>query len=128
MKTPSRKLAEWITLILSALVVFSVVIYLVWDLSTPNSSIIEIEAKALVSEAQKKGNYFVLPIEVHNRGQKTISMVKLEVQLSGSKKAQSEEMEIQYLGRDSKQRVYMYLSEEPKSQEIQVRPIYYYFD
>jgi|GEM_PF-4680592 uncharacterized protein (TIGR02588 family) len=128
MKLPSRKLAEWITLVISAVVFLSVVFFLVLDLSETPSEYLEITATPLFSQIKKQGKLYILPLEVRNSGIQTLTAVKVRVSFGAKDQSAQEDIEIQYLPRQSAQKVYLNFERDPRLLDLKAKPVYYYFD
>ena len=123
-----RKLAEWMTLLVSAAILIGLIIYLVLDVTYPASPYVELEVNALRDQVQKAGSRFVLPIEIHNKGERTIAYASLRVDVAIGNEAEKENVEVEFLGRKSKTRIYKYFDSDPRSLKIGVTPVYYKFE
>jgi uncharacterized protein (TIGR02588 family) len=126
-KKPARLLAEWVTLIVSAATILGLIVYLVVELATPASSYVELVAQPVHAEIAQVGGRFVLPVEIENRGGKTAAYAKFRVTSDGQSGTETE-FELQYLGRNSRQRVYIYLDRDPRNMNVRVLPLYYRLD
>lgn len=124
-KVPGRKLAEWITLIVSSATILGLIAYLVMDIFTPASNHIELAATPVYGEAARAGNRFVLPIEIENRGGKTVAYASFSIAITGPDGKESETFELKYLAGNSKRRIYKYLPRDPKDVRIDLVPVYY---
>lgn len=127
-KLSSRKLAEWITLLVSAGTILALIVYLIFDLTTPASPYIELVARPLPAEAKQVGDRYVLPVEIENRGQKTIGYASFRIVITAPHGTQTDSIELQYLAKNSRTRIYKYLERDPKHSRIDISPIYYKFE
>jgi uncharacterized protein (TIGR02588 family) len=122
---PARKLAEWITLAVSTVTILALVAYLLFEFAAPASPFVELVATPLFSDAQKVGESFVLPIDIENRGRRTVALATFRITIAGANGEEYEHIELQYLARTSKQRIYKYLAREPKRGNVRIVPGYY---
>ena len=122
---PVRKLAEWITLIVSAATIIGLIVYLLFEFAAPDSPYVELVATPSVDEARKVGESFVLPIDIENRGGRTVALATFRITSAGANGEEHEHVELQYLARTSKQRIYMYLARDPKIANVRITPGYY---
>ena len=122
---PKRKLAEWITLVTSIVVILSLVVYLVHDLLSPASPYVEILARPAYAEVSRAGSRYVLPIDIESRADRAVARVNVRIAQAG---AQPDDVEIQYLGKRSTVRIYRYLDQDPRTLKIEIAPTHYVFD
>ena len=126
-KMPVRKLAEWVTLGVSSATILGLMTYLVLDLTEPDSPYVELVATPMHAEAQRVSERFVLPIDIANRGSRTVSHASFSVAVAGSERG-NETVEVEYLARESTQRVYKFVDRDPASAKVMVTPVYYRLD
>jgi uncharacterized protein (TIGR02588 family) len=124
-RMPVRKLAEWVTLIVSSATIVALIAYLLFEFAAPASPYVELVATPLFGNAQKVGESFVLPIDIENRGSRTVALATFRITIAGPSGEEHEHIELQYLARTSKQRIYKYLAREPKSANVRIVPGYY---
>ena len=120
----SRKLAEWITLLVSVTVIASLIVYLAFDLTRTTSPYVELVARPAVDEVSKAGDRYVLPVDIHNRG-RAVARANIRIVLSGG---EQHDVQIEYLGRGSKTRIYKYLDRDPRGARLTVTPTDYSLD
>ena len=120
----SRKLAEWITLLVSSSVLVALIVYLALDLTRTASPYVELIARPALAEVEKAGDRYVLPIDVHNRG-RAVARANIRIALDGS---ENHDIGIEYLGKGSKTRVYKYLDRDPRAVRLTVTPTHYALD
>ena len=126
-KMPVRKLAEWVTLGVSTATILGLTTYLVLDLTETDTPYIELVATPLHAQARRVGERFVVPIEIENRGNRTVTYASFSVAVAGSE-ARAETVEVEYLARESTQRVYKFVERDPASAKVTVTPVYYRLD
>ena len=123
-----RKLAEIISLTLSTLVLLGIFGYLAYEGFTRKpKDFLEVETRVLKEQIRKEGQYFVLPIEVANQGDRTPSMMTFTVTSSLTEKKVERSFEIQYLMRRDKRTVYILFEDDPSEASIEVHPTSYQF-
>ena len=125
---PVRKLAEWVTLGVSSATILGLMTYLVLDLTEPDSPYVELVATPMHAEARRVGERFVLPIDIANRGSRTVSHASFSVAVAGIDSGRNETIEVDYLARESTQRVYKFVDRDPASAKVTVTPVYYRLD
>jgi uncharacterized protein (TIGR02588 family) len=118
----ARRLAEWVTLILSVLIVAGLAGYLVQQGMVGDPETVPITAVPDVDGVQRLGEAFVLPIEVKNSGRKSLKGLQLEV---SSPDGTTVDVQIDYLGQHSTQTVYTIVKSDPRQAPVQVQPRVY---
>ncbi|MGV3532650.1 MAG: hypothetical protein ACO1QR_09805 [Chthoniobacteraceae bacterium] len=125
----NRKLAEWVSLITSALLILGVAAVLIHSALQPNEPVVEVTATAEMAKVQAKGERFVLPVRLENKGDRTVHDLTVEVSFQpNDAEPQTAEMTIDYLGEHSENVVYFYFEEDPKGLQIKTRPASYRLD
>ena len=123
-----RKLAEWTTLILSITVIGALTVYLILDLRSPASPYVELAVRAEYGEVRQVGNRYVLPIDIENKGDKAVGRANIRITIHGSQGTQTDDFEIQYLGKRSKTRIYRYFERDPRALKVEISPTHYAFE
>jgi len=123
-----RQLAEWVTLLASSVLVFGLAGFLVVQALQPHSKYVPVRATPRFEHIEKQGKQYFLPIEVENRGRRTIREVNIEVKWSEAGKPQSRDVPIDYLGEQSSQTAIVIFDADPKLLRIQAAPTYYRLD
>ena len=126
-----RKLAEMVTLGASALLILSVTVYLTYLGLRADDPAVPVEVRLLTDQVQQTGGQFVVPVEVRNRGQRTLRSVKVLVAhrpLNDGGGGDVTDFEIDYLGPSSTQKVYLHLDRHPHSLKLDLRPVHYALD
>jgi uncharacterized protein (TIGR02588 family) len=125
----SRRFAEWISLGISAVLLLCLAGYLLLQALTPDSPYLLAEARPLTAEVEQKGGRFILPIEITNRGRRTLRELKVEVRMTEpSGQADTRDLAIDYLGEQSTQKVFLYFEQDPRTLQIEARPVHYLID
>ncbi|MDQ3623420.1 MAG: hypothetical protein M3463_13170 [Verrucomicrobiota bacterium] len=125
-RSVKRKLAEWVSLGISAFIVLSLAGYLVYEAAQPNDPRVPIEVHPLLEEAREESGRHILPVRISNRGQRTVRDLKIElVTRQGEEEPLTLDITIDYLGERSEHTVYFYLDAAPRSLELETRPASY---
>jgi len=125
----NRKLAEWVSLIISSLLILGVASVLIYNALQPNEPVVNVLATAEMEKIQAKGERFVLPVRLENKGDRTVHDLTVEVSFQPKDaEPQSAEMTIDYLGENSENVVYFYFEEDPRGLQIKTRPESYRLD
>jgi uncharacterized protein (TIGR02588 family) len=121
-----RQVAEWVTLVVSLLLILGLAGYLVYRTTLPVDPYATIAARPIHSELRREGEHFILPVEVANRGRRPVREVQIEVRLrppGGT--AETREWTVDYLDGRSRQRTYLYLTWRPGPEDVAAAPILY---
>ena len=125
-RATGRKLAEWVTFAISALLVLAVAGYLAFEATRDDEPTVPIDVRVLSDQGSQKNNGYVIPVEVHNRGRRTLRALQLRLSyLAGDGSEQADDFTIDYLSEQAKQTVYIYLDRQPGESPITVRPVAY---
>ncbi len=124
-----RKLAEWVSLGLSALVILALVGYLAVEAFRKNEPFIPVEVQALLNDTREVEGKFILPVKVTNRGAQTLRDLKVELRYEppGSA-AETADVLIDYLGERSEQTAYFYFAQHPNALKLEARAVSYIVD
>lgn len=80
----------------------------------------------LSEQARPQGGKYVLPIQIHNRGDRTLSSLKLQVSCKSVGGVTTEgDILIDYLGEGASTTVYVYVEQHPRELQIRVQPFAY---
>jgi uncharacterized protein (TIGR02588 family) len=125
----SRRFAEWISLGISTVLLLCLAGYLLLQALAPDSPYLLDEARPLTAEVQQKGDRYILPIEISNQGRRTLRELKVEVRATEpGGKSDTRELQIDYLGEQSAQKVFLYFEQDPRGSRVETRPVYYLVD
>lgn len=121
-----RKLAEWISLIASGLVIVAISTALIYKGLQENGPIVQLNATPLLNEVQETSGRFVLPVRVKNHGGTTVHDLKVELSYQPEDDApQTTDSLIDYLGEHSEHILYFYFERDPRELAVEVRPASY---
>ena len=123
----SRRLAEWVSLGISALLIASTVTYLIVQGLRGQSEFVPLAIDIVDDGISQVADQYIVPIEVHNRGQQTIRSFTGEIRLGGAE-GESHEFTIDYLGVRATEKVYVYLHRDPRSEDVRVTALTYQVD
>jgi uncharacterized protein (TIGR02588 family) len=92
-----------------------------------NGPLMPVETRVQLDHVGRAGERYVVPIEVHNRGDRTMRDAKVEVTHRTDPKAepQSQDFTIDYLGEGSKQTIYLYVDSDPATLDVRVNVLHY---
>jgi uncharacterized protein (TIGR02588 family) len=127
-KRPTRrKFAEWVTLGVSVVLVLAVAAYLFLEAVKEHPAAVPVTVRVLTEEVQEVEGTFVVPVEVMNRGERTLKELTIKVTFAGGSTGGQEpgDITIDYLGEKAKERVYLYLDVHPRELRIAARPLSY---
>ena len=124
-----RKLAEWVSLGISAALIATLAGYLVYQGLQPQPPYVAAEAQVLMNRVLEKDGKYILPIEVVNHGRLTLRELNVEVEYRGPDgKQETREFTIDYLGEQSKQKIYLYFDQHPRDLQVKAEPLTYRLD
>jgi len=122
----TRRLAEWISLAISAVLILATATYLVVLGIRGHSDFVPLEVRVEATQIRTHNNRFIVPIQVRNAGQQTLRSLTCEVS-AGQRggEVESHEFTIDYLGIAARQTVYVYFDTDPRQLEITATPLTY---
>jgi uncharacterized protein (TIGR02588 family) len=124
-----RKTAEWITTAGSVLVVVAVAAFLLYEIVGPDSPYVPVSIRPRLDQVERRDERWLLPVEVENRGRRTLQGFKAEVTYEAPAGDRGRrEIEIDFLGEGSVQRHYVSLDRDPRQLRIEARPLSYHVD
>jgi len=111
-------------------VLLGMVSFLVARAFQRSGHVVHVETKFRLDESAAVGERFVLPFDVQNRGERTLTLLAIELSYRDSRgRPVSEKIELKYLGEESRQTVYLYTKDDPRTlRELEARPAYYQLD
>ena len=124
-----RKAAERITMAGSVLVVLAVASFLLYEIAGPDSPYVPVSIRPRLDQVEPGDLRWLLPVEVENRGRRTLQGFKAEVvyEAPGGERGRRE-IEIDFLGEGSAQRHYVSFDRDPRELRIEARPLSYHVD
>lgn len=126
-----RRLAEWLSLGASVLLIAALAGYLVFEAVRSRSPFVPVEVRIELDRAQRSAGRFILPVTVRNHGNHTLRDVRVVIEhraASGDGEMQSHDFDIDYLGERAEQRLFVYLDEDPRTLTIEARAAQYRLD
>jgi len=122
-----RKLAEWITLGASIVIVLAVAGYLFVEAIREHPPVVPFEMRVLTAEARATADGFVVPLVVTNRGEQTVKELNIRVTTNagGGDQEDTRDITIDYLGEKASERVYLIFGRDPAALQPQARPVSY---
>jgi uncharacterized protein (TIGR02588 family) len=121
-----RKIAEWVSLSISGLIILVLSGYLLFEAFQGNDPVITVDAEARLSEVAEAGKRFILPVRISNRSKQTLLDLKVELRYEppGSS-PETTDLLIDYLGEQSQQTVYFYFDQHPSGLKVEARAASY---
>lgn len=122
-----RRLAEWISVAVSAALILGLAVFLVVaGLTGPEGSVVP-EVRALPDRAEQHGDVWVLPVRVKNQGRQMLGDLGVELRYTPPGAPQPERVEatIDYLGKRSEQEVYFYVPGDPRGMSVEARALHF---
>ena len=121
-----RKLAEWVTMGVSLLVVAGVAGVLGYQATREKHAFVPAEMTPLLEEVREVKGQYILPIEVTNRGGRTLQGFKARVTSHPAQgPAEDRDFEIDYLGEGATQKIYLYFDRHPRDLRVRAQPLGY---
>jgi uncharacterized protein (TIGR02588 family) len=121
-----RRVAEWVTLSVSTLLILAISAYLLIEATRPVGPYVPVEARPLPEEVRQEGKQYILPIEITNRGRRTVRDLQIEVKLRApGGTSETREWTIDFLAEQSRQKAYLYLPWPPDPTGIEAKPLLY---
>lgn len=121
-----RKFAEWVSFLVSALLILGLVGYLVYEMMQPQSQFVRFHFTPEVQKARQEGEFFVLPIRVTNLNDPSVNQLEFTVTTQNPQTKENPiEVTIDYLGGHSSEIVYILLKNDPRAARITVQPTQY---
>ena len=125
----ARTLAEWVSLGVSALLIISMVGFLIYEGVRGQPPFVPTQVRPLAHEARRLGERYILPIEVRNLGDRTLRELEIEATYRTPEgKEETQEFTVAYLGEGSSTRLYLYLDRDPSGEKIEARAVHYLSD
>jgi uncharacterized protein (TIGR02588 family) len=123
-----RKLAEWVTLGLSALLLTGIAAFLLREALRPQTPFVPVAVRPLWGLVERHEKKYFVPFEVKNQGRHTLRELNIEVTFVQDGKSESRDMLIDYLGKGSQQTLFMVFDADPKKLQIKAAPTVYRLD
>lgn len=129
-RTGGRKLAEWVTMGVSTALVLGVVGFLIYQMTREQGPFVAVEVRLLADQTRQSGGRYVTPVEIHNRGRRTLRSFRGEVTFQTPDGTPGKrEFEIDYLGEQVRRTVYVYFDRRPNElKDLYAVPLDYQLD
>jgi uncharacterized protein (TIGR02588 family) len=124
-RSAKRKLAEWISLGVSVLLILGIATSLLVEALRGGWEYVPAEAVPQLERVVAQNGRYVLPIVVKNDGRHTMRDVRIEIEYEVSGEPHKQDFTIDYLGERSEQTIYIYLDHDPRRLRIEARPVQY---
>lgn len=122
-----RRIAEWVTLGLSILIVTVLAAYLVYHAVREDSRFVPVEIRPLLDQARSEGGRYILPVEIQNNGRRTLVDFTAEITYGGggAGKQQRQEIKIDFLAERARATRYLYFDADPRGLGVKATPLHY---
>ncbi len=111
-----RKLAEWLTLGLSATLVLGVAAFLLYSALQDHPRFVPLEVRVLIEDARESGGHFIVPVEVRNLGRRSLKEITVRFSHASADGTQeSGDFVVDHLGEGASHQAYLYLDQDPRA-------------
>jgi uncharacterized protein (TIGR02588 family) len=110
-----RKLAEWITLAISVVIVGGVAVYLIYQSTQDHPPQVPARVELKLDELVQQNGQYIVPVEVTNNGRRTIQDFTGTLTQPSVK---DREFKIDFLGERASQKVYFYFDQDPRQLQL----------
>lgn len=119
-----RRLAEWVSLAISVLLILTTATFLVIEGFRGESELVPVEIRVL--QTSNRNGKRIVTVEVRNLGEQTVRNLTGEVMVTppGGQEG-SHEFTIDYLGVNSRQEVYLFVDSSSPDPRITAQPLTY---
>ena len=124
-RSAKRKLAEWVSLGVSIVLIAGIAGMLLFEALRANSPFIPAEAVLQLDQVRQQNGRYILPIEVKNEGHHTLRDVRIEIAYDVAGEQLRQDFTIDYLGEQSQQTIYVYLDHDPSGLRVEAKPVQY---
>jgi uncharacterized protein (TIGR02588 family) len=95
----ARKLAEWVSLGISAVLILGLAGFLLVEAFRANEPFVPVEVQAKADETRQLNGRFILPVQITNHGEQTLRDLKIELSFtSPDGEPDKTDLLIDYLG------------------------------
>ena len=125
-----RRVAEWVSLGVSVILIAAIAAYLVYHGLRPRSPFVPVEVRVEPDRSERRAERYIVPVTVKNLGDHTLRDLRITVehQPRGGGESQSQDFDIDYICERAEQRIFVYLDEDPKTLTIEARAAQYRLD
>lgn len=118
------QIAEMATLAVSLILIAAVVVFLIREMLQKPDQFNEVRVMPLIEKTVKRGSLFVLPVEIENLGQMTLSNVAIRAEAQAPGET-PHDFSLDYLGAKAKETVFVFLESDPRGAVIKIKPLHY---
>jgi uncharacterized protein (TIGR02588 family) len=130
-----RRVAEWVSLGVSVLLIGALSAYLVYQGVSSRSPFVPVEVRIELDRSVQRAGRYVVPVTVKNLGDHTLRDLRVTIEHrraggggGGGGDRESQDFDIDYLGERAEQRIFIYLDEDPRTLTIEARAVQYRLD
>lgn len=122
-----RRLAEWISLAVSVLLILGTAAYLAYHGVVSEEPFVPVTANPQFDEVRQLGDRYILPVKIENAGAQTLRDLKVEVEYHPPQAAEPQRQDflIDYLSEKAEQTIYVYFEHDPKTLKVKASPVHY---
>lgn len=126
-RSTGRKLAEWVTMGVSAVLVLGVAGCLLYQALRTEPPFVPARVRVLSDQARESDGRYIVPVEVSNGGVRTLKEIKVKVTYRPAQGGGEEtgDFVIDYLGGRATQKVYLYFEKHPRELKVEASPFQY---
>lgn len=115
----SRTPAEWLSFAVSSVILLGLVALVVLQIPTEDKP--PLPVAEIVSSEEKRGEFYVVIVEVENRGDVTAEDIQVSLSLETESETSEGDQTIDFLAGEEKREVEFLLDEDPSSGKLDVR-------
>lgn len=125
-RSAPRRLAEGISLAISALLILSLAGYLLWEAVEGNGPYAVVDVQLAWADLQETNGTYILPVRIKNTGSVTLRDLEVRINhLDEDGKSAEREIKIDYIGEQSTETIYLYFNRPPKELQVKAIPLQY---
>jgi uncharacterized protein (TIGR02588 family) len=125
----ARKLAEWVTLSISALIILTLAGFLLWEARQGHEPLQVVTVQPGWMEVREIQGQFILPVTVTNLGRRTLRDLRIDLAYQlRDKDEEKTDLLIDQLDKHGCETVYFYFDQAPSQLGVKVRATSYRLD
>lgn len=123
---PGRTVAEWVTLGSSVVIVTALTGYILYHAMREDAPYVVAEVRPLMDQVGRDGGKYILPVEIHNMGRRTLRDFRAELTYrTADGREQTRAIQLDFLAEHARERRYFYFDQDPRTMQVQARPLGY---